>query len=152
MVFLGDPPKWRHLRASLPRFPVSLHGFLWLCDRHGRAQGVGLLLVPEFRDWYLDDKKSVLSHPTGSTGIVRFAQKSFTEASFLPLGFNTASGPWPSSFSQRRHLEPEDRSIDVSSPGVIDGHKFAAPGRSNLATILANLALSTTMALAQVAG
>ena len=36
---------------------------LWLCDRHGRAQGVGLLLVPEFRDWYLDDKKSGLSHP-----------------------------------------------------------------------------------------
>ena len=63
MVFLGDPPQWRHLRASLPRFPVSLHGLLWLCDRRSRAQGVGLLLVPEFRDWYLDDKKSGLSHP-----------------------------------------------------------------------------------------
>ena len=57
------------IAAPLPGFPADDQGFLWLWDRHGRAQGGGLLLVLEFGDWYLDNKKSGLSHPhpTAST-------------------------------------------------------------------------------------
>ena len=57
------------IAAPLPGFPADDQGFLWLWDRHGRAQRGGLLMPLEYGDCLFDDKKSGLSHPhpTAST-------------------------------------------------------------------------------------
>ena len=61
------------IAAPLPGFPADDQGFLWLWDRHGRAQRVEILMALEYGDWLLDDKKSGLSHPhhTASTACPR---------------------------------------------------------------------------------
>ena len=57
------------IAAPLPGFPADDQGFLWLWDRHGRAQGGEILMHLEYGDSIIDDKKSGLSHPhpTAST-------------------------------------------------------------------------------------
>ena len=57
------------IAAPLARFHTGLPGFLWLWDRHGRAQRVEILMHLEYGDSIIDDKKSGLSHPhpTAST-------------------------------------------------------------------------------------
>ena len=45
------------IAAPLPGFAADDQDFLWLWDRHGRAQGRGILLALKFHDWPFDDKK-----------------------------------------------------------------------------------------------
>ena len=57
------------IAAPFPGFPADDQGFLWLWDRHGRAQRVEILMPLEYGDCLFDDKKSGLSHPHPTASI-----------------------------------------------------------------------------------